>query len=85
MKNLGNLFLVSLLSGATTLGAYKVFIEKGNTGSIVTSAPNYSKAVGLVPEGYDFTAAAEKAVHSVVHVKNVSVVTYNDPWASFLR
>ncbi len=83
MKNLGNLFLVSLLSGATTLSAYKVFIEKGNSSSIITSAPQYSKSVSLVPEGYDFTAAAEKAVHSVVHVKNVSVVTYNDPWASF--
>lgn len=82
MQNVKSLFLVSLLSGAFTLGGYKLFIENSNK-SIVTSAPNYSLPVGLAPEGIDFTVAAEKAVHSVVHVKNVSVITYTDPWSSF--
>ena len=68
MQNVKSLFLVSLLSGAFTLGGYKLFIENSNK-SIVTSAPNYSLPVGLAPEGIDFTVAAEKAVHSVVHVK----------------
>lgn len=84
MKNVSQLFLVSLLSGATTLGAYKLFIDKPiSTNSIVTTSPNYNKPVGLIPEDIDFTMAAEKAIHSVVHVKNVSVKTYYDPFQSF--
>lgn len=81
MKRLSSLFLISLLSGATTLGAYKLLIEgKENRNSIVTSAPsNYGKAVGLSSEAIDFTAAAENTVHTVVHVKNVSVRTIYNP------
>ena len=81
MKRLSSLFLISLLSGATTLGAYKLFIEgKGNRKSIVTMASNnYAKSVGLSAEAIDFTAAAENTVHTVVHVKNVSVRTVYNP------
>lgn len=81
MKRLSSLFLISLLSGATTLGAYKLFIEgKNNRNSIVTMAPNnYAKNVGLSNEAVDFTAAAESTVHTVVHVKNVSVRTVFNP------
>jgi len=85
MKRLSSLFLVSLLSGATTLGAYKLFIEgKENRKSIVTTAPNsYGRTVGLSAEAIDFTAAAENTVHTVVHVKNVSVRTVSDPIMEF--
>jgi serine protease Do len=85
MKRISSLFLVSLLSGATTLGAYKLFIEKNNyTNSIVTQAPtNYSRNVGLSAENIDFTDAADKAVHTVVHVKNVSVRTISNPIMEF--
>jgi serine protease Do len=81
MKRLSSLFLVSLLSGATTLGAYKLFIEKDNNGnSIVTQAASSNfRTVGLGAENVDFTAAAENAVHAVVHVKNVSVRTVYNP------
>ncbi len=81
MKRLSSLFLVSLLSGATTLGAYKLFIEgKDNRNSIVTMASeNYAKNVGLSGEAVDFTAAAESTIHTVVHVKNVSVRTVYNP------
>ena len=81
MKRLSSLFLVSLLSGATTLGAYKLFIEgKDNRNSIVTTASNnYGRTVGFSPEGIDFTTAAENTVHTVVHVKNTSVRTVSDP------
>ena len=81
MKRLSGLFLVSLISAVTTLGAYKLFLEeKDNRNSIVTTAPNnYSRTVGLSREAIDFTAAAEDAVHTVVHVKNVSVRTVSDP------
>lgn len=81
MKRISSLFLVSLMSGATTLGAYKLFIEKDvSKNSIVTEAPAfYGKAVGLGAENIDFVSAADKAVHSVVHVKNVSVRTVYNP------
>ena len=85
MKRLSSLFLVSLLSGATTLGAYKLFMEgKDNHNSIVTMAPNnYNRSVGLSSEAVDFTSAAESAVHTVVHVKNVSVRTVSNPIMQF--
>ena len=80
MKQLSSLFLVSLLSGATTLGAYKLFIEKDSRNSIVTTSSNsFGRTVGLNGEAVDFTSAAENAVHSVVHVKNVSVRTVYNP------
>jgi len=80
MKRLSSLFLVSLMSGATTLGAYKLFFEKNSRNSIVTSAPSsYNKVVGLSNDAVDFTTAAENAVHTVVHVKNVSVRTVYNP------
>lgn len=83
MKRFGNLFLVALLSGATTLGAYKVLFDDGGVlepKSVVTTAPNnFSRNVGLGAETVDFTDAADKAVHSVVHVKNVSYRTVSNP------
>ena len=86
MKRLSSLFLVSLLSGATTLGAYKLFIEgKSNRDSIVTMASeNNNRTVGLSAEAIDFTEAAENAVHTVVHVKNVTVRTVSNPIMEFI-
>ena len=85
MKNLGNLFIVSLMSGAVTLGAYKIIENRKNdSDAFITTSPNYNKNVSYKgAESVDFTIGAEKAIHSVVHVKNVSVRTYTDPWASF--
>lgn len=85
MKRLSSLFLVSLLSGATTLGAYKLFFdENSNRNSIVTMASeNKMRNVGLTNETVDFTEAAANAVHTVVHVKNVSVRTISNPIMEF--
>lgn len=85
MKRISSLFLVSLMSGAMTLGAYKLFIEDHNkSGSIVTQAPAYyGKSVGFGAENIDFTEAADKAVHSVVHVKNTSIRTVSNPIMEF--
>ena len=86
MKNFSSLFIVSLLSGATTLGAYKLFLDPDTSiinskANIITTASNssYSRPVGLSASTLDFTEAAEKTVHSVVHVKNVTYRTVNDP------
>jgi serine protease Do len=89
MKRFSTLFLVSLLSGATTLGAYKLLFDNngsffGEKNPIVTVAPNsYSKEVGLAAETVDFTAAADKTIHTVVHVKNVSRRTITNPMLEF--
>lgn len=82
MKNVTNLFLVSLLSGITTLGAYKLFFEDNleNSKSIVSTAPQIqTKNVGLSAETIDFTEAAELALNQVVHVKNVTYRTVYNP------
>lgn len=84
MKRISSLFLVSIMSGAMTLGAYKLFIEDNHRASIVTQAPAYyGKSVGFGAENIDFTEAADKAVHSVVHVKNTSIRTISNPIMEF--
>jgi len=88
MKKFSSLFAVALLSGAVTLGAYKLIFDENTSFSasknIVSVAnPNYSKTVGLGAENIDFVDAADKAVHSVVHVKNVSYRTISNPILEF--
>ncbi len=90
MKKFSSLFLVSLLSGATTLGAYKLFVDDDSVflnhkSTITTVAPSgsYARPVGLTAENLDFTEAADKAVHYVVHVKNVSYRTISNPMMEF--
>ncbi|WP_420602069.1 S1C family serine protease [Flagellimonas sp.] len=81
MKRIASLFLVSLFTGAITLGAYKLFFEKDtyklvtanqetpflSTSALTTSA----KGAGI--NEVDFTIAAEKTVNAVVHVKNLTI------------
>lgn len=89
MKRFSNLFLVSLLSGATTLGAYKLLFDNdgyfsNNHKTITTLAPeNYTKRVGLSSDVLDFTEAADKTIHTVVHVKNVSYHKVSNPMLEF--
>ena len=86
MKNTTNLFLVSILSGVITLGAYKLFIEEPTSSKdILTTAPSLlTKNVGLSAETVDFTDAAEMVLHQVVHVKNVSYRTVSNPMMEFM-
>jgi serine protease Do len=84
MKRFSSLFLVSLLSGAVTLGSYKLLFDNNGyfskKNSITTQAPNsFGRTVGLSSEAVDFTEAAEKTIHTVVHVKNVSRVNVTNP------
>ncbi|QOG04049.1 S1C family serine protease [Flavobacterium sp. MDT1-60] len=89
MKRFSTLFLVSLLSGATTLSAYKLLFDGNNSffgreNSVVTLAPNsFGRNVALSAETVDFTAAADKTIHTVVHVKNVSRRTISNPMMEF--
>jgi Do/DeqQ family serine protease len=85
MKKFSTLFLVSLLSGVVTLGAYKLLFDtngyfSNDRNSGVTTAPgSYGKKIGLSSDVLDFTEAAEKTIHTVVHVKNVSRRTVTNP------
>ncbi len=86
MKTFSNLFLISLLSGATTLGAYKWFIEKPNTSKnspITLAQPYANQAVNYANSSVDFTQAAENTLHTVVHVKNVANITVSNPILEF--
>jgi Do/DeqQ family serine protease len=90
MKKLVSIVLFSALGGALTLGAYKLFVEKPqiviekavktNPAVVKTS---FAKGTTASFENTDFTVAAEKTLNSVVHVKNTSVKTVVDPFASF--
>ncbi|UGU16273.1 trypsin-like peptidase domain-containing protein [Sinomicrobium kalidii] len=76
MKKFISLLIVSVLGGLITLGIYKTFFEKeevivehrDNTPNFVTASYNSSPLVSA--EATDFTEAAEKTVHAVVHVTN---------------
>ena len=78
MKKISSLFLLALISGAVTLGAYKVFFEpvqvvndhtEKQSPFINTSFPS----VATSAEDVNFIEAAENTVHAVVHVKNVTI------------
>jgi len=84
MKRFSSLFLVSLLSGTVTLGSYKLLFDDNGyfskNKSITSLAPNsYERNVGFSAESVDFTEAADKTIHTVVHVKNVSRTTVSNP------
>ena len=85
MKKFSTLFLVSLLSGAVTLGAYKLLFDTNgyfsnhSTSGITTATNSYGKKIGLSADILDFTDAAEKTIHTVVHVKKVSRRTVSNP------
>ncbi|MCG2430798.1 trypsin-like peptidase domain-containing protein [Aequorivita xiaoshiensis] len=76
MKQTFRLFLVALFAGAITLGGYK-YLEGEER---ISFAPQETSK--FIPTTYlgtaaemstDFTEAAEKTVHAVVHVKNITV------------
>jgi Do/DeqQ family serine protease len=76
MKQLVRLFLVAVFAGATTLGGYKYFIEEETATFTSQENPpsfiptNFSSNTS--PIDMDFTGAAEKTIHAVVHVKNTT-------------
>jgi Do/DeqQ family serine protease len=79
MKRTGGLFLVAVLAGAITLGAYKLFFEDSPSGPALQqeSMPVFQTS-NLGPntagiDNADFTLAAEKTVNAVVHVKNITI------------
>ena len=90
MKKILTLVFVSALGGLLTLGAYKMFLENEDALVITKTESRPSNFLpttnvantNMINNAPDFTTAAENTVHSVVHVKNTSIVsgqmTYKD-------
>ena len=90
MKKFFSLLGMAILGGAITLGGYKMFIDENvvvesiqpNSSSIIRT--NYNPAfntnsTAIDAATIDFTLAAERTVHSVVHVKNTAIRTQSSP------
>lgn len=81
MKQTFKLFAVALFAGAFTLIGYKYFVEENEVAFIQQNEKpaiinaSYSTTV---PTELDFTEAAEKTIHAVVHVKNTTMARQNN-------
>ncbi len=79
MKKIATLLFVSFLGGVLTLGSYKLFFENETVHFLPQNDTNQSSYIPVSNSNTtygmnaDFTAAAEKTIHAVVHVKNVAV------------
>ena len=79
MKKILTLVCVSALGGALTLGVYKQFFEDASTPKVIenqATATLFPVNLNTRLDGgtnVDFTTAADKTVHSVVHVKNTTL------------
>ncbi|REG85916.1 trypsin-like peptidase domain-containing protein [Winogradskyella sediminis] len=84
MKKIITLVFVSALGGLLTLGGYKLFLEKDTqpfavepSSELPTFIPanntvnTLNSSTGITP---NFIEAADKSIHSVVHVKNTAIV-----------
>ena len=81
MKRIAGIFIISIIATVLTLSVYKYFekepqyTEVSNKTDLpvfrTSSTPTSSKGAGI--NEVDFTIAAEKTVHAVVHVKNVTM------------
>lgn len=79
MRKIATLVFVSFLGGVLTLGSYKLFFDEETEQFLPQEntqkesfipVSNNNRSYGT---NVDFTDAAEKTVHAVVHVKNVAV------------
>ena len=77
MKKFASLLIVAILGGAITLGAYKFIEDEHVLTTATTSTPNFSpvsyNGTPVTSTNADFTEAADRTVHAVVHVKNVQI------------
>jgi len=73
MKNIAKLILISAFGGMITLGLYKAFFEKQNSKTYIEAPARVNQSpvnYNTPPTAPDnFVDAAQKSVHSVVHVK----------------
>jgi serine protease Do len=82
MKQNIKLVIVALIASAITLGGYSLLSSKNSNTAFIPQQEetsfiptNYSSKMVAANAGIDFTEAAEKTVHAVVHVKNTTIST----------
>ncbi|MCB0438737.1 MAG: trypsin-like peptidase domain-containing protein [Mangrovimonas sp.] len=85
MKKISTLIFASILGGIITLSSYKLFFDRDqvvtttssgqSTPFLQTSNTGLTTTNALLANTPELTTAADKAVHSVVHVKNTAVVS----------
>ena len=75
MKKFIGLFMIAILGGIISLGGYVLLFEDDPVFLEETPViPSYTPVnFNSAPPGMDFTEAANKSIHAVVHVKNVAV------------
>ena len=85
---------IAILGGGIALGGYKVFIEQPLVVERVINQPipayqtNFNSAVersNITSVPTDFTAASEKTLNAVVHVKNTAIKTGRLTWEDLFR
>ncbi|MDY0779189.1 trypsin-like peptidase domain-containing protein [Tenacibaculum sp. IB213877] len=90
MKKILGILGVAFLGGAMALGGYKLFfeqpiiVEQTSEPTLQTVKASYTPTVinsSSVPT--NFTEAAEKTVHAVVHVKNTAIKEVYNPFEEF--
>ncbi|MCG8813872.1 PDZ domain-containing protein [Tenacibaculum finnmarkense] len=89
LKTLG----IAVIGGVITLAGYKIVLEQQLINSAENKIENQGDTLQTTPVNYmptvvnsiaaptDFTQAASKTVHAVVHVKNTAVRTQRNPYA----
>lgn len=83
MKSILKTMGAAVLGGTIVLGSYKVFIEDPKESQIAIAQESFLPTTPVSYDGntsiagIDFTEAAEKTVHAVVHVKNMTVSRAN--------
>lgn len=86
IKTLG----IAILGGAVVLGSYKFFFEEDPLQHIYPKQTTIEDTVSVSPVNYvantsiagvDFTEAADKTVHAVVHVKNKTLARVRQSWS----
>jgi Do/DeqQ family serine protease len=88
MKKFLSFLAIAILGGGVTLGGYKTFfneqvvIERPVEQPMQTVQTNYKPSLSTNITNAistDFTVAAERTVHAVVHVKNTAIRTQQNP------
>lgn len=94
MKKFFSFLSIAILGGVVALGGYKVFLEKpvvierSHEQPIQTFQTNFKPAFETTDATYaptDFTDAAKRTVHAVVHVKNTAVKSGVTSWSDLFN
>ncbi len=91
MKKLTTLVFASMIGGILTLGSYKMviddlFAEEDQVTTTIPAPMPVSYDSSIYGTNADFTEAAERTVHGVVHVKNLAVFGESQSaWEQYYR